>query len=288
MRQIAIITGYFFTICVLGCLLAYPIYLILGSDFERIVSRTILILAVLLFYPTCQCLKVNNIASLGWRKRQAFQSLAQSWVLGFIMLLPISIIYFSCGFRIMEPTPITFVIFISTLFSAVLSGLLIGVIEESVFRGLLQSQLNQSMNIFVTIIIVSIIYSSVHFLQAPEHLSDVPIEWFSGFVLLSSAFANFGNFVAFADAWIALFLAGVFLSVVRLKTNNLVWSIGIHAGWVAHIKIFKEFTDRDNSASCASFASSYDNYVGELSTLLIAMILIVWMLIRLRNKSSRQ
>lgn len=286
MKQLAIITGYFITICVLGCLIAYPIYLITGSDFERIVSRSILILAVLLFYPTCKILKINNIASLGWVKNRAIHSLTLSWILGFIMLIPISIIYFSCGFRIMEPAPITIIAFFSALISAVISGLLIGVIEESVFRGLLQSQLSQNMNTLFALIIVSIIYSSVHFLQAPEHLNSLSVEWYSGFILLASAFGNFTNIGMFTDAWIALFLAGIFLSLVRLKTNNLIWCIGIHAGWVAHIKLFKEFTDRDNSASCAHLASNYDNYVGELSILLISTILIVWALIHFREKAN--
>ena len=92
MKQIAIITGYFITICIVGCLLAFPIYLLTGADFERIVSRTILILAVLLFYPTCKCLNVRNMATLGWVKTNAVKALTQSWALGFIMLLPISLV----------------------------------------------------------------------------------------------------------------------------------------------------------------------------------------------------
>ena len=287
MKQIAIITGYFITICIVGCLLAYPLYLVTGANFERIVSRTILILAVLLFYPACKCLNVGNMTSLGWVKTNAVKALTQSWALGFIMLLPISLVYFGCGYRVLEPTPITLTLLLSAFLSAALSGILIGLIEESVFRGLLQSQLSQSMNTITVIIIVSVIYSSVHFLQAPEHLSDQPIKWYSGFTMLSAAFANFKFIDTFIDAWIALFLAGIFLSLIRSQTKNLLWCIGIHAGWVTHIKLFKEFTDRDNSASCSYLASSYDNYVGELSTLLIIAILIVWRIIYKRNKANQ-
>ena len=286
MKQIAIITGYFITICIVGCLLAFPIYLLTGADFERIVSRTILILAVLLFYPLCKCLNVRNMATLGWVNTNAVKALTQSWALGFIMLLPISLVYFGCGYRVLEPTPITLTLLLSAFLSAILSGMLIGLIEESVFRGLLQSQLSQNMNAIVAIIIVSVIYSSVHFLQAPEHLSEQPIKWYSGFNILGAAFANFNYINTFIDAWVALFLAGIFLSLIRSQTKNLLWCIGIHAGWVTHIKLFKEFTDRENSASCSYLASSYDNYVGELSTLLIIAILIVWGFVYMRNKTS--
>ena len=255
MNRITIITAYFITICIVGCLLAYPIYLLTEADFERIVSRTILILAVVLFYPTCKYLGVNNIASLGWVKTNAAKSLLSSWTLGLLMLTPISLVFLFCGFRLLESTPITALSFSGAVLSAVFSGLLIGLIEESVFRGLMQSQINQSINTIATIIIISAIYSSVHFLQAPEYASNETISWFSGFTLLADAFANFSHFSTFIDAWIALFLAGVFLSLVRLRTNNLIWCIGIHAGWVAHIKLFKEFTDRDSTASCATLAS---------------------------------
>ena len=287
MHRLVIITGYFISICVLGCLLAYPIYLLTGADFERVVSRTILILAVLLFYPTSRYLSIKNTASLGWVKSRALTSLSRAWVLGFIMLLPISIFFFSCGFRVLEPASETMMTVFGALLSAIFSGLLIGLIEESVFRGLLQTQLSQSMNNIIAIIIVSVIYSSVHFIQAPEHLTNENVEWFSGFVLLASAFANLANIHTFVDAWIALFLAGVFLSVVRLQTKNLIYCIGIHAGWVAHIKLLKEFTDRDNSAACANLASHYDNYVGELSTLLIVTILILWAILHYRKSTVR-
>ncbi len=287
MKALIIIIGYFVAICVLGCLIAYPIYLVTGSDMESIVSRSILILAVLLFYPICKCLNVNNITSLGWVNTRATQTLIKSLLVGFIMLLPISVVYLACGFRVPEPMTVTVMMIAGALLSALASGLLIGVIEESVFRGLLQSQLSQSLNIVVVIIIVSVIYSSVHFLQATEELSQHNIRWNSGFILLASAFSNMANISAYADAWLALFLAGVFLSLVRLQTNNLIWCIGIHAGWVTHIKLFKEFTDRDNTASCASLASDYDNYVGELSTLLILTILVVWAALRLQQKITQ-
>ena len=138
----------------------------------------------------------------------------------------------------------------------------------------------------MVIIIISALYSSVHFLQAAEQTSNTNIEWFTGFTLLASAFANFYNISTFIDAWIALFLAGIFLSLVRMQTKNLIWCIGIHAGWVAHIKIFKEFTNRDSSVSCSSLASNYDNYVGELSTVWIVLVLFVWGIIYLRHRSN--
>ncbi len=287
MTRLAIIIAYFCSICVIGCLLAYPIYLVSGANFERIVSRTILILAVLLFYPTCRLLKINSYASLGFNKDNLTATIAQSWLVGFIMLMPISIFFLSCAFRLWEPFPETLIEPLIILATAIISGLVIGLIEEALFRGLLQSQLSAAMNSVWAVLIVSVIYSSVHFLQAPDFDSSQAVLWNSGFIMLSSAFANFANINLFIDAWVALLLAGIFLSIVRLRTNNLFCCIGIHAGWVAHIKIIKSFTERDNFASCGKYASQYDNYIGELSAVWILLVLLSWAAIIYQRKVTR-
>lgn len=287
MARLSIIVVYFCAICLLGCLLAYPIYIISGANFERILSRTILILAVLLFYPTCQILKINNPAALGFKKQDISSTAISSWLLGIVMLAPISIFFISCDFRLWEPAPQNIFEPITIIISAIISACLIGLIEETLFRGLLHSQLSAAMNSFWVVVIVSIIYSSVHFLQAPEFDPNQTIHWYSGLTLLSSAFANFNNMDTFLDAWIALFLAGVFLSLVRLRTNNLLWCIGIHAGWVTHIKIFKDITDRNNSAECANFASNYDNFIGAFSAVWILLILLAWAILHYRKRLTR-
>ncbi len=287
MARVSIIVVYFCVICLLGCLLAYPIYILSGANFERILSRTILILAVLLFYPTCQILKINDVTSLGF-KAQGLPSIAiRSWLLGVAMLIPISVFFISCEFRLWEPAAQSIFEPLAMIASAILSACIIGLIEETLFRGLLQSQLSTAMNSFWTVIIVSVIYSSVHFLQAPELDASQTIQWHSGFTLLASAFANFNNVSSFLDAWIALFLAGVFLSLVRLRTNNILWCIGIHAGWVTHIKVFKGFTDRDDSAQCASLASDYDSFIGEFSAAWILLVLLAWAILHYRKSVTR-
>ena len=287
MSRVSIIVVYFCVICLLGCLLAYPIFLLSGANFERIVSRTILILAVLLFYPTCRLLKINHFGSLGFSKNNIPSTALSSWLVGIAMLTPISIFFISCGFRLWEPFPQNLFDPLTIIASAIISACLIGLIEETLFRGLLQSQLSAAMNSFWAIIIVSTVYSSVHFLQAPEFDPTHTIHWYSGFTLLSSAFANFGNVYSFWDAWIALFLAGLFLSLVRLRTNNILWCIGIHAGWVTHIKVYKKFTDRENSAQCSSLASDYDNFIGEFSAAWILLILLIWAFLLYRQSLTR-
>ena len=283
MQRLIILLTYFVSIFVLGCLLAYPVHLLIDASFERIVSRSVLICAVVLLYPTYKALNIKSFSELGFTSQTPVSSLAQSWGLGAVMLLPISFFYISCGFRVWEPVAPSLWGPTVTIFSAIFAGILIGLIEETILRGFLQSQLSKLMTISTSIIIVNVIYSSVHFLQPPEAFVPDVIHWYSGFTVLSTAFSSLLNFELIWDSWIALFIAGVFLSIVRIRAN-LLWCIGIHAGWVAHIKVFKSFTDRDDNASCMAFASDYDNYVGEFSALWLLTILAVWGIIYLTRQ----
>ncbi len=97
MARVSIIFGYLVSICVLACLLAYPLYLITGAELDRIVSRTILVNAVILFYPICLLLKIPDIASLGFSTSHVFSTLSKSVAAGIVMLAPISLYFVYCG-----------------------------------------------------------------------------------------------------------------------------------------------------------------------------------------------
>ena len=279
MARVSIIFGYLVSICVLACLLAYPLYLITGAELDRIVSRTILVNAVILCYPLCLLLKIPDIASLGFSTSHVFSTISKSVVAGIVMLAPISLYFVYCGYRFWEPSESSFLFLITTIVAALISGLLIGIIEETLFRGVIQSQLSKALNVIWAILIVNILYASAHFLQASDLALSSQTHWYSGFIILKEAFSNLANFEQFSDSWLALLLAGIFLSMVKIRSNNLWWCIGIHAGWVMHIKLIKAFTARNIDASCSSLASDYDKYIGELSSLWILIVIICWLMI---------
>lgn len=282
--RIVIILIYLLSACFLGCLIAYPIYFVTELEFERVLSRSILVCVVLFFYPAAKYLHFNNPEDLGFVAANRTKTIYKAWLLGIAMLLPLSIFFISCGFRIWEPlAEQSFPSATTAIALAISSGLVIALVEETLFRGAIQTVLKAKFNSIIAIIIVSVIYSSVHFLQAPELSASNNIQWYSGFILFISAFKPLLSIHLDWDSWLALFMAGIFLSIVRLRTNNLFWCIGLHAGWVAHIKIVKTFTDRDASASCRQWAGDYDKYIGELSIIWIALILITWWVVSRNN-----
>ena len=286
MSRIGILITYIIGSAVLASLIAYPVHLALEVEFERIVSRSILIFLVLLFYPTCRLLNIDLVRSLGFPRSGRSETALKAWLIGVLSLVPISIFFLNCGYRLWEPfsshdllSPLI------TILSAIVAGLIIGVIEETLFRGLLQTELANAFNTTTSIFLVCFIYSCVHFLEAQEAINPEHIRWNSGLAMLVSSFSPLGQPFAIWDSWLALFTAGLFLSLIRLRTNNILWCIGIHAGWVAHIKVYKAFTDRDSGATCAVLAGNYDRYIGELSIIWISLLLLVWTVYHLRTRN---
>ena len=281
MSRIGIVIAYFFGSCVLGCLAAYPLHSIIETDFDKIVSRAILVSAVLLFYPTIKVLKITNWEYLGFTDIRWRNTLTSSWLFGIISLLPLTVYFMWCGYRGWEPlfnegflSPFTIIL------NAIISGLIVALIEETLFRGLLQSVFSFVLKPIIAIFLTCFLYSSVHFLEIPDGYVTEPAQWSSGFSVFFSSFTLLAQPSLIWDSWLALFAAGLFLSLTRLFTNNIFWCIGIHAGWVAHIKIIKAFTDRNTEASCGALVGTYDNYIGELSTAWIILLLISWILYR--------
>ena len=287
MSRLIVLLIYVFSLFFAGCLLAYPAHLIIDIDFERIVSRSVLLCAVVLFYPTLKALKIKNLGEIGWSTQSPTSTLCKAWGLGVVMLFPISLFYIVCGFRFWEPLAPSLLGPTITIITAIISGLLVGLIEETILRGFLQSQLNKVMTVVLSVIIVNLIYSTVHFLEPADTFTLTSVHWYSGYTVLAAAFSSLLQFELFWDSWLALFLAGVFLSVVRIK-SNLIWCIGIHAGWVAHLKVFKSFTDRNNEAPCMAYASDYDNYTGEFTAIWLTCLLVIWGIIELmRRRQTR-
>lgn len=287
MSRAVIIFGYIFGSCAIACLLAYPISLIVDAEFTKIVSRGVLVSAVLLFYPAYKLLNIKNPEFLGFLPGNPSSTLITAWLIGVASLLPLTAYFLLCGYRIWEPaTTIGWLAPALTIGLAIIAGLVVALIEETLFRGLLQTELSAATNAVFATILVSFLYASAHFLEAPDFYNQQTPDWTTGFNVFLSSFSQLGQPHIIWDSWLALFTAGVFLSVVRLRTNNIFWCIGIHAGWVAQIKIVKAFTGRNTDAPCNILTGDYDKYIGELSTIWIIFLLIIWWALRSRNTAS--
>ena len=90
--------------------------------------------------------------------------------------------------------------------------------------------------------------------------------------MLAGMFHQYDDFAGFADSFIALFAAGLLLSLIRERSGNIALCIGIHAGWVLTIKLTREVTNAATDAPAAFLIGSYDNIIGWAAAVVLGLV----------------
>jgi hypothetical protein len=123
-----------------------------------------------------------------------------------------------------------------------LSGLSVAVLEEFLFRGALLGILRRSFSTCGAVFWTTAIFAILHFLKPPEHgsMAGVTVTWTSGFAIVPQLFRGFGEWQNFLAEFLLLLGVGWALAHARVVTGGLWAGIGLHAGWVACMKYFKQ------------------------------------------------
>ena len=161
------------------------------------------------------------------------------------------------------------------LISALVAGCIVALIEETLFRGALLTAILRKGSVLLAAISTSLFYALVHFLKPATYPWPHEIDWLSGFVLLQEALVSLASPGQYIDSFIALFAAGILLALIRVRTGSLALCIGMHAGWVFAIKVFRRVTNSNDASPYAFLTGTYDQVIGYLaSACLVAAILI--------------
>jgi membrane protease YdiL (CAAX protease family) len=79
------------------------------------------------------------------------------------------------------------------------------------------------------------------------------------------------------DSMAALFVAGLFLALVRERTGHIGGCVGLHAGWVLVIQVTRQVTDGDPDSELSFLVGVYDGTIGWLATAWIgALATLYW------------
>jgi membrane protease YdiL (CAAX protease family) len=186
------------------------------------------------------------------------------------------------------------------LWSALLSGLGVGLLEETVFRGVVLQNLQADMEAFFAIVFTSAFFAAMHFIQplpgrvvaqtaAPSFAHFHP---FDGFRLLPYQLQNFTRLEVIWPFAVGLFLIGVVLALAYVKTGTLYLPIGIHAGFVAMLKLDGSLFKPVETKLRLLFGVAKDwqmSYTDSLVCWFVAVVLIVLLMVfgaRLRARSA--
>ena len=161
------------------------------------------------------------------------------------------------------------------LTKALAIGLLVACLEEPLFRGLLLGGLlARSAKVFA-LTTSAFFYALLHFLRSNLDIENHQITLFSGFEVIINSLSQLFN-LEILDSFLALFLSGIFLGLVRIQPNyGLGYCIGLHAGWVFVIKTTKALTNGDRHSSYSFLVGGYDGIIGFLAAGWLAFLIIM-------------
>lgn len=207
----------------------------------------------------------------------------RSWLIGLLMLLPPILLLMFLKVRVIDDSmSVKAILICKKTVIALMIGVAVGIVEEVIFRGWLLDWLRKHLNpmnqfgCWMAIVFSSLYFALLHFLK-PEVspvITNSAVTTTTGFVLFANGFEALLKHTEFWTL-LALFLAGFFLAVVKVKVNNRLSAvIGIHSAWVFCIKITKTFTDSNLHSDWYWLVSS-DGINGILTALWITLILLV-------------
>jgi hypothetical protein len=210
------------------------------APFHRFLDRSFLIFALAGLWPMLRSLGATSWRDVGlippygqWKK------LSGGLLLGFLTLAAVAGTAVGCDDRAFAPAMDTHKI-VSAILGAAMTAIVVATLEEILFRGGIFGGLRRVLYWPFALFISSAIYALVHFLQSAE--STGPIGWNSGLALLPVMLRGFADVHTLLPGFFSLTLAGVLLCLAYLRTGNLYFSIGLHAGWIFCLRIYDQLT----------------------------------------------
>jgi membrane protease YdiL (CAAX protease family) len=120
----------------------------------------------------------------------------------------------------------------------VLAALLVGVSEETLFRGILLRRFVRDLGSSRGLVVTTLVYALLHALRGGGRITTTGT--MAGWARTASLFAPLGDPVVWPGL-VGLFLLGLMLAWLRVRTGSLWPSIGVHAAWVGVFRVGRLF-----------------------------------------------
>lgn len=150
------------------------------------------------------------------------------------------------------------------------SGLAVALIEETFFRGALQGALQRLGAMRWALFAVPVFYAAVHFLGRAASVPPDQVNALGGFTAAAGFFSGYADPLGIADAFLALWCVGLLLALVRRRWGSLAGCIGLHAGFVAIIALFRKVSAPGPDSPWDFLVGSFDGLLGLWIALLAA------------------
>ncbi|MCB1744003.1 MAG: CPBP family intramembrane metalloprotease, partial [Gammaproteobacteria bacterium] len=163
------------------------------------------------------------------------------------------------------------------LWLAVHTALGVALLEELWYRGGLQGAASAMVGPRAALVLVALLYAGAHFIRADVPVPDEQIGPWSGFTVIGTLFGRFQS-PAILDSGATLVLAGLLLGLQRVRDGCIWRCVGTHMGWVFVIQALRKSTDLNPQASLVWVVGRYDQVIGELASVVFAVVLLsMWL-----------
>jgi len=271
---------------VVAAIIAYPVYevctLFIDVPFRKVVSRTTLLTGLvfsLVYLSYCDKL---SFANLGLGGDRIYRRFLAGLCVGLLLMAVIEIHLLFLGIHELDThRNYALTAVLTVLLKGIITGLLVALVEEMIFRGALFGGLAHRTNKITALITVSFFYAGVHYIKFRDLPADADINLLTGVTMLPEALIRFTyiSYPGIYDAFLTLFLLGLFLGIVRILTNSLIPCIGIHAGIVMGERVVWYVADHAPDNPYNYLVNYYDPFMGYLSAAwLVAFSLLYYFL----------
>jgi len=125
---------------------------------------------------------------------------------------------------------------------AVVAALIAPPLEETVFRGFLQVELVRGLGRSWGLVLAAAIFMLAHFIKIPVELDGQPVHFWSGATAVGAAFLPVAHGEFLGGRGLNLFLIGLILGGLFLRSGSLWVNAGLHSGWILGLLLFTGFT----------------------------------------------
>lgn len=282
MRGLSVACLYLLTAVLLGSMLAVALQGFLSYPFDRVLTRSVLLVLLILLIPLWKMVSKETSGLIFGDF--SFRQFLQSFLIGlFILAIPVVVLLLLEVRLVVLDLQISFLSILGILLVGIVLACLIGLFEEILFRGFLYGSLKKRVGGLIATLISSALYSSVHFLKPTGEL-ELPVNWLAGFIYLEQSIGNMILLHQDWDARLSLMILGCFFCLVR-ERFNLFCCIGLHAAFVVGIAISRQLTTVNLDSQFLGLISSYNEIIGQLVS--FWLLLLVYAMYRSkRNKKS--
>jgi len=222
---------------ILGPILYFGVGIVIHIPFHRAMDRAILISAVAALGLAWSRLPIGKLWA--WNG-DAWKHLLLGYVMAAVTAQAIIGADLALsGFTSAHLTPHQA---INRVFVALVAALLVPPLEETIFRGFLQTELIERIGWRAGWIVTATIFMLVHFFKVPTDLDHQPVHIWSGVPGLAAAFLPIihGDFLC--ERGLNLFLIGLILGGIFLRSSTLWVNAGLHSGLILAVLLFSGFT----------------------------------------------